>query len=252
MSAERRFADVEHLTAIARAAVGERRLAGVERLRGGTKKGVYRLLFDDDFSVIIYSWDTDENYWPTRPDDEPGDYADPFSPASGFDLFEAAHARLSTLGVRVPRVYLADRGRQIFPADVAVVEDVRGATLESRLQEDPQASRGILARLGESLGVMHECPAPTFGKVALVDRGGRSRGGSCEEVVLRDAVDDLAEAASRDRRMTGAMDELDEVLHNLAAEVRPRSRHGLIHGELGPDHVLVDGQGEPVLKTSKG
>ncbi|GAA5032436.1 hypothetical protein GCM10023317_83750 [Actinopolymorpha pittospori] len=104
-----------------------------------------------------------------------------------------------------------------------------------------------MARLGESLGVMHECAAPTFGKVALVDRGGRSRGGSCEEVVLRGAVDDLAEAASRGRWMAGAMDELDDVLHNLAAEVRPRSRYGLIHGELGPDHVLVDRQGEPVL-----
>ena len=252
MSAERRFAEVEHLTAIARAAVGQRGPAGVERLRGGTKKGVYRLLFDDGSSVIVYSWDTDENYWPTRPDDESDDYADPFSPASGFDLFEAAHARLRTLGVRVPRVYLADRGRQIFPADVAVVEDVRGATLEVRLQEDPQASKGILARLGESLGMMHQCPAPTFGKVRLVDRGGCSRGGSCEEVVLKGAVDDLAEAASRDRRMAGARDELDEVLHNLAAEVRPRSRYGLIHGELGPDHVLVDGQGEPVLIDIEG
>lgn len=252
MSEERRFAEVEHLTAIARAAVGEHRLAGVERLRGGTKKGVYRLLFDDDSSVIVYSWDAEENYWPTRPGTEPDDNADPFSPASGYELFEAAHDRLSALGVRTPYVHLADRSREIFPADVTVVEDVRGPTLEARLEDDPQASKEALARLADALGAMHGCPAPTFGKVALVDRGGHSRGSSCQETVLNHAVEDLAEATSRDSRMAAARDELDEALHGLAAEVPQRSRHGLIHGELGPDHVLVDQHGEPVLIDIEG
>ena len=34
--------------------------------------------------------------------------------------------------------------------------------------------------------------------------------------------------------------------------MRPRSEYGLIHGELGPDHVLVDGLGQPVLIDIEG
>jgi hypothetical protein len=34
--------------------------------------------------------------------------------------------------------------------------------------------------------------------------------------------------------------------------VRPRSEYGLIHGELGPDHVLVDRLGQPVLIDIEG
>jgi hypothetical protein len=42
------------------------------------------------------------------------------------------------------------------------------------------------------------------------------------------------------------------MLRTLAAAVTPRSQHGLIHGELGPDHVLVDPDGQPVLIDIEG
>ena len=50
---------------------------------------------------------------------------------------------------------------------------------------------------------------PGFGKVALIDSGGISLGHSCEQVVLRRALDDLAEAASRDTRIADARDRLE-------------------------------------------
>jgi hypothetical protein len=34
--------------------------------------------------------------------------------------------------------------------------------------------------------------------------------------------------------------------------VRPREEFGLIHGELGPDHVLVDEHGQPVIIDIEG
>jgi hypothetical protein len=38
-----------------------------------------------------------------------------------------------------------------------------------------------------------------------------------------------------------------DLLRRRRAAVSPRASYGLIHGELGPDHVLLDGRGEPVL-----
>ncbi|MFD8745242.1 hypothetical protein [Streptomyces sp. NPDC059616] len=95
----------DQLAGAARAALGGgRRLEAVERLAGGTTKGVYRLTMDDATTAIAYLWEDSENYWPTTEHD--GDLADPFSPGIGLDLFEAAHARLETLGLRVLRSHL--------------------------------------------------------------------------------------------------------------------------------------------------
>ncbi|ULR50384.1 phosphotransferase family protein [Streptomyces deccanensis] len=242
----------ERLASAARAALGGgRRLEAVERVAGGSKKGVYRLVMDDATTAIAYLWDDAENYWPAAEGDD--DLTDPFSPGLGLDLFEAAHTRLTALGVRVPAIRLVDReGGAHGPADLAIVEDLRGESLEDLLARDRRAAAPVMARLAESLAAMRAHRAPAYGKAAVVDAGGTSRGTSCEGVVLDRALRDLAEAASRDPRMAGARDRLEERLLGLAAAVRPRAEYAVVHGELGPDHVLVDADGNPVAIDIEG
>lgn len=253
MDTVRRVATRDRLEGLARAALGGgRRLAGVSRLRGGSKKGVYRLTLDDDSTAVVYIWDESENYWPAEQAEQAGNHADPFSPASGIELFEAASRRLDTLGIRTPRILLADRSRSHYPADIAVVEDVPGENLETLLRQDPRSVASTMARLADTLGAMRRHEAPRFGKVALVDKGGVSEGSSCEQVVLARALADLAEAASRDPRIARSRDRLEDAVHARAAAVRARSQYGLVHGELGPDHVLVDRTGQPVLIDIEG
>ncbi|UCM92004.1 phosphotransferase family protein [Streptomyces marincola] len=241
----------ERLAGAARAALGGgRRLAAVERVAGGTKKGVYRLVMDDATTAIAYVWDEAENHWPTTEGDD--DLTDPFSPGLGLDLFEAAHTRLDGLGVRVPAIRFVDRVGAHCPADLAIVEDLPGESLEQLLARDPDAAAPVMARLAESLEAMRGHRAPAYGKAAVVDAGGTSRGTSCEGVVLDRALRDLAEAASRDPRIAGARDRLEERLLGLAAAVRPRTEYAVVHGELGPDHVLVDTEGNPVAIDIEG
>jgi hypothetical protein len=57
----------DELEAVVRAAFGPgRRLAAVRRLRGGSKKGVYRLSLDDGRTVIGYTCADAENYCQRR------------------------------------------------------------------------------------------------------------------------------------------------------------------------------------------
>jgi hypothetical protein len=241
----------EQLAGAARAALGGgRRLEVVERVAGGSKKGVYRLVMNDATTAIAYLWDDGENYWPASEGDD--DLTDPFSPGLGLDLFEAAHARLDALGVRVPAIRLVDRDGAHCPADLAIVEDLPGESLEELLAHDRRAAAPVMARLAESLEAMRGYRAPAYGKVAVVDGGGTSRGTSCEGTVLDRALRDLAEAASRDPRIAGARDRLEERLLGLAAAVRPRVEYAVVHGELGPDHVLVDADGNPVAIDIEG
>jgi hypothetical protein len=250
---ERKFADAESLRPVVRAAFGkDRPLRAVERLGGGSKKGAYRLTMDDGGTVLVYAWDDSEDYWHgvlPRGADDP---ADPFSHASGLALFEAAAVRLTSVGVRCPELLLTDRSRDLYPADIAVVEDVAGGSLEALLESDPVAAERPLAVLADWLTAMAGVRSPSFGKVAFVDAGGRSRGASCERVMLDRALAQLAEITGRDRRAASAQVRLEETLRALTEPIMPRVTTALVHGELGPDHVLLDRGGEPVLIDVEG
>lgn len=248
----RQFTETEALPGIVHEALGAgAHVAGVDRLQGGSKKGVYRVHVDGSraASVIVYSWAEAENFWPATE----GIYAaHPFAPASGLLPFLAAQRRLDALGVRVPGVLLAEDSRRRYPADVAVVEDIPGGTLEALLKTDPARASDALSELAGMLDVMHQQHSQQYGRVDVLEGGDKASGDSCEQLVLERAIEDLAEAAERDPRIGSAAAPLHDRLQELATRVAARTQHGLIHGELGPDHVLVDASGHPVLIDIEG
>ena len=270
-------------------------VASVTRLAGGSKKGAYRLGCSDGFSAVLYVWSAAEDYW--LPDDGgddadadggadvdggdgDGDGAGVFGHASGLGLFLASARRLTEAGVRVPLVYLADRSHAVYPADIALVEDVTGGTLEELLSTDPGAALPVMGQLGEMLRSMWRRRAARTGKVVDVtagdvtagdvaavdvtaagdDAGGFDGGGdggalgasSSEKIVLERALRHLALAADRVPAVARVRPKLDETLLELAALVRPRASYALIHGELGPDHVFIDDRGGPVVIDIEG
>ncbi|MFG2357878.1 phosphotransferase [Streptomyces sp. NPDC048521] len=248
----RRFAEIEDLSGFVGEALGAGcRVVAVDRLRGGSKKGVYRVRVEGArvASVIVYRWAETENFWSGV---EAADSADPFAPASGLVPFLAAQRTLDGLGARVPEVLLADAGRDRRPADVAVVEDVGGGTLEALFGTDPARAAAALGELAEMLETMHQHRSPRYGRVDLPERDAAGGGTSCEARVLGRAVRDLEEAADRHDGIAEAAGALRDRLRELAARVTPRAEYGMIHGELGPDHVLVDGSGHPVLIDIEG
>ena len=236
-----------HAAAMLRAAgLGDHQVAAVTRLRGGSKKGVYRLRRADGFSVILYVWSRDEDYWPAEP---AADDTGVFAHASGIGLFERCATRLQAAGVRVPRVYLTDQSQAVYPADIALVEDVRGGTLEELLESAPRAAEPVMERLGGMLTSMGQQRSARIGKVGT-DPADPASG--CELIVLDRALRQLADAAERVPRVADARPRLEETLRTMVAAVTPRAEYALIHGELGPDHVLVTEQHEPVVIDIEG
>lgn len=167
-------------------------------------------------------------------------------------LFTAAHDRLAASGVRTPRLLYADATHTHLPADAAVVEDMTGGSLEDALARDPREAPRLMDRMAELPATLHSHTGPRFGKVAVVDQGGSSHGVSCEQRITDGALRCLAEAARREPRAAAVRRELEDTIHALAAEVRPRDRQTLIHGELGPDHVLLTSDGQPALIDIEG
>lgn len=246
VDAARVGATVDELRPVARAAFGQGRvLVSVRRLTGGTKKGVYRLTLDDGSTGVAYVWRPEEDYWPAQAAPAPDD---PFGHATGAGLFAAAHRELTAAGVRVPQLLLHPTAT-LLPGEVAVVEDVRGGTLHDLRQRDPSRAGAVLARLGDAVRSMHARHRDRYGRPGSA---GSAADRPVERLILDRALCDLTEAAARVERIAAVRDRLGDALAERYAAVAPRSRHGLIHGELGPDHVLVDDRGQPVLVDIEG
>ncbi|HEY4315343.1 MAG TPA: hypothetical protein VGO19_07540, partial [Actinomycetes bacterium] len=65
MSDGRQFLDRDTLAELWGTALGaSQRLVRVDRLPGGSKKGVYRLTAEDSSTVVLYVWDRAENTGP--------------------------------------------------------------------------------------------------------------------------------------------------------------------------------------------
>ncbi|GAB4054108.1 phosphotransferase family protein [Catellatospora paridis] len=226
----------------------DRRLVALDRLTGGTKKGVYRLRLDDQTTTIAYVWAPGENYWPpspTVPDD-------PFTDASGAELFAVSHTALTAAGVRVPRLLMLDRDGRHVDADIALTEDAGTVTLEQLMERDPTAAAAPLAALGDALRRMHTSIGSRYGKLAAVDRGEASPQRRAEDVIVDRALGHLHDAAGHDDRIADAHDRIAAHVRRLRGAVTARETYGLVHGELGPDHVLVTPDGEPVLIDIEG
>ena len=253
MHGGRTFVELADLGGVVRAAFGPGRvLTSVKRLAGGSKKGSYRLELDNGSTALLYVWGASENYWPAEPDTAKPDLPDPFADASGFELFEQNSALLDRLGVRSARVVLADGGGTIYPAPFAVVEDIRGGSLESVLVRDPAVGHQALTLLAGSLAVLHAEHHPGFGKPTDLAAYGLPLNRTCEQVVLDRALGQLVEGAARVDRMAQARVQLETTLHRLAGSVESRAEYSLIHGELGPDHVFIDDDGQPVIIDIEG
>ncbi|MCO8272437.1 aminoglycoside phosphotransferase [Actinoplanes sp. TRM 88003] len=230
----RAFLTVDDVTGLVAEQLGRgRRVTHLERLTGGTKKGVYRIRLDDDSSVVLYVWAAAEDYWPpsvTVPDD-------PFTDASGAHLFLTNQALLAGAGVRVPEVLFAD-------GDRVLVEDVGSETLEARMEYD----RAPLRELGRTLRRMHTTLGPEWGRPASLNPQARTP----EEVVLDRALAHLRAVVGQDERMAAAGPRIEDHLRGLRGRVEARREYVLVHGELGPDHVFMSAAGEPVMIDIEG
>ncbi|MGP3916706.1 phosphotransferase family protein [Nonomuraea sp. 10N515B] len=225
-----------------------RRLTALDRLTGGSKKGVYRLGLDDETTVILYVWAAGENYWPPSP----AVPDDPFTDASGAELFAINHAALAAAGVRTPRLLMLDRDSRYLDADVALVEDVGAVKLEALMDHDPAAAAMPLSTLGDALRRMHTTLGPEYGKLAAINRGEASQTRRTEDIIMDRALGHLDAVAARDARVEEAHDRIAGHVRHLRGAVTAREAYGLVHGELGPDHVLITPAGEPVMIDFEG
>ncbi|WP_336785346.1 phosphotransferase family protein [Paenibacillus sp. MMO-177] len=232
-----------------RAVLAERKVKTVNRLHGGAQKAVYKVSCDDGFTCILYVWDPSENF--ILRDDTIESRLKTLGASFGAELFEYNHKYMSQLGVSLPNVLCVDRTKSSYPFDFAIVEDVGNMDLPNYILNYPESKKEVLEKLNDMLIKMHTHTTGSYGQLnKAADIVNQSS--TLEEVVLDHSLQDLEYLSENVASIRKNKDRLTEVLYSLYDAVPPRKEYGLIHGELGPDHVFVRSNGEPVLIDIEG
>jgi tRNA A-37 threonylcarbamoyl transferase component Bud32 len=219
-------------------------VANVSNMHGGAQKVVYKVDCRNGFSCVLYVWDASKSYFQeelAKQTREERSY--------GSDLFEANNKYLTQQGVRTPALYHLNADRDRYPFDYALVEYVAGHKAEVYLAgSDPQMRDTLLERVGEMLINMHRDVRDGYGKI----NAPLNRTPECHLLQVKNAENQLDYAARYLDEFRTNRQKLLDTLYELEDNIKPRTQYGLIHGELGPDHILVNDKMEPYLIDIEG
>lgn len=219
-------------------------VAGVTKMHGGAQKVVYKIQCQNGFSCVLYVWDLTKNYFQEEIANE-----SVHERSFGGHSFEINNRWLKEHGISTPALYDLHTERGRYPFDYALVEYIEGQKAEAYFQHPDQRVRDeVFERVGTMVARMHANHRPNFGKP---DQSGNQRK-RCHLVQLENAKEQLSYIVLHNESIRKNHDNLLAIVHELESRIDSRQRYGFIHGELGPDHILVTDRLEPYLIDIEG
>ncbi|OMF26295.1 aminoglycoside phosphotransferase [Paenibacillus sp. FSL H8-0548] len=219
-------------------------VSNVTKMHGGAQKVVYKIDCTNKFSCILYVWDITMNYFQEEIANEAINER-----SYGSDLFEINNKYLLENEIKTPILYNLNKDRSRYTFDFAFVEYINGHKAEVYFHNpDPRVKDQIFEKVGDMLTGMHAKERPIYGKPNQL--GSHMEG--CHLLQLENAIMQLSYVSQHIESIRANQSKLLETLYELESKIEPRSRYGFIHGELGPDHILVNDNFEPYLIDIEG
>ncbi|WP_028612057.1 phosphotransferase family protein [Paenibacillus harenae] len=220
-------------------------IENVSKMHGGAQKAVYKVDCTNGFCCVLYVWDLAVNFF----QEEVRKNEDIIERSYGADLFKLNNEYLTQQGIGTPTLYDLNTERNRYPFDYALVEYVAGQKAEAYFHDSNSRVRDqLFQRIGDMLTGMHADVSDAYGKLNLK----ASNTEKCHQLQMNNAITQLAYASQYMNRIRENQDRLLDILYKLESRILPRAQYGFIHGELGPDHVLVNNKLEPLLIDIEG
>ncbi|WP_199620183.1 phosphotransferase [Paenibacillus alkalitolerans] len=218
-------------------------VAEVTKMHGGAQKVVYKIDCKNGFTCVLYVWDSSMNYFQQEIETQNMNER-----SYGADLFEMNNNFLTRQGIPTPALYALNKEKRLCPFDFALVEYVHGRKAEDYFQSDSATQDKVFHRLGDMVERMHAIERQAYGKLNHMGGGAEQ----CHLFKMENAKNQLAYASRYIDEISINRVKILDLLQLLESRINPRNRYGFIHGELGPDHVLINENFEPYLIDIEG
>ncbi|SEL79085.1 Phosphotransferase enzyme family protein [Paenibacillus sp. OK003] len=219
-------------------------VSNVTKMHGGAQKVVYKVDCTNGFSSVLYVWDLAMNYFKEEIENNNIN-----AKSFGSELFELNNRYFIEHSIRTPALYDLNKERDRYTFDYALVEYVAGQKAEAYFNHtDSGVKERVFQQLGEMITDMHANERKIYGK----PNHNENNTGPCHLLQLENAKLQLSYAAGHIGGIRENQNKLLDTLYELESRIQPRNEYGFIHGELGPDHILVNDRLEPYLIDIEG
>jgi len=225
------FDELELLLQVRQVFGDHSQIVAVEPLKGGARKQVYVLNISPvDKRCVLYIWHDVNHYFAER-DELDVTQSDDQAPL----LFEANTRLFGALGINVPRIYAF--GILAAGHHFALVEHLGSQNFTSFAETaPPELQSQVLQQIGSMLQSLNQLqrsyPGTLLDSVSPWDM-------PCHEHTLRRALLELNATAEAHVSVAEHAQVIRQVLQSMAAQLKPRVIYRMIHGELGPEHILI-------------
>lgn len=219
----------------------EYELESMERILGGAQKYTYLAKCTNGFKFIIYQWDKSTTYFENN--DESAVFC-----SSSANLFESNNELMRKHGVLTPELFYMDKSRSECDYEYAFVEYINGYDVDYIMEKEPERMDAVLKSLSNSIDRLHNIKNDAVGQV------GRMQGADFNliEFELKDIHQNSMYLQKNDNQYADVYVQVEEKARECAKKIESRNKYTFIHGELGPNHVIVDEDNNAYLIDIEG
>ncbi|MGG7145745.1 phosphotransferase [Clostridium butyricum] len=207
----------------------EYELMNMEPLLGGAQKHTFLAKCKNGFSFVIYKWREDFTYFTY-------DSGIAIFRSSSATLFEENNKIMIQNGVLTPRIYFVDRTRLEQNYDYAFVEYIDGVDLNHIRSKYPKRLPKAIESLTNNINKLHKVKSNRVGQVERM----QDEKFDILSFYLENLCEDCDYLINNDKDFKKMYIYVKEKASLLVKTLSKSSEYTFIHGELGPNHVIVD------------
>lgn len=219
----------------------EYELESMERILGGAQKYTYLAKCTNGFKFIIYQWDKSTTYFENN--DESAVFC-----SSSANLFESNNELMRKHGVLTPELFYIDKSRSECDYEYAFVEYINGHDVDYIMEKEPERMNAVWKSLSNSIDRLHNIKNNVVGQVGQM----QAADFNLIAFELEDIHQNCMYLQENDNQYADVYVQVEAKARECVHKLESRNEYTFIHGELGPNHVIVDKDNNAYLIDIEG
>lgn len=209
----------------------------IKKLTGGVQKSTYKIECITGEKAILHIWDISHEVFSEKHKDKNTDILI----TNSANLFKVNNEFMMKNNINTPKILKIDITKQLYPFEYAFVEYISNIDMwEIICSKDENRKERILNKLNEQLIKLHSHKRSKFGNL----KNEKETAKSFEKIIYDQTINELDYLIANNREIKENQQKIMKTLNRMYENLKPRKEFTLVHGELAPNHILINEEDE--------